>query len=110
MPWEAILVIISIITAVFAFAASTGTIVWFVSNQFSISTEKMHSAVNDLSKAIVSKLEYHEKHDDERFAEIGKTVDNRVKEVSDRIWNIELRNAAKDGTLPIEYPIRKKQT
>jgi hypothetical protein len=53
------------------------------------------------------KYEYHGRHDDERFAEIAKSIGDGLKQAYDRIWNIELRNAAKDGTLPTEYPVRK---
>lgn len=42
---------------------------------------------------LTEKLEYHEKHDDIRF-----------ENLSNRIWGIELRNAARDGTLPPSAP------
>lgn len=37
-------------------------------------------------KQIIDKLEYHETHDDQRFANMGNDI-----------WLIKLRNASKDG-------------
>jgi len=41
-------------------------------------------------KVLVDKLEYHERHDDERFAGIRNDL-----------WDIRVRNAAKDGLSPL---------
>lgn len=96
------------ITGVFGLMASTATVVWFVSAQFSNNRQLMYDAIKDVKDSLLKKIEYHEKHDDERFAEYAKSAHEGIKQVSDRVWNVELRNAAKDGTLPTEYPIRRK--
>lgn len=89
--------------AVGTLVASTGSLVWFVSAQFSSNRSLMWKAITEASKEIITKLEYHERHDDERFDAIAKDVATRYHTVNNRIWNIELRNAAKDGILPTEY-------
>lgn len=100
MTWEAI---IALIAGVFALCASTSTMVWFISAQFSSNRALMWKAITEASKDIINKLEYHERHDDERFDALSKDVATRYHTVNNRIWNIELRNAAKDGILPTEY-------
>lgn len=95
--------IILIVTGVFGAICTTSVTVWFVSSQFSDNRKLMYDGLNNVTKTIMDKLEYHEQHDDIRFAQITERNNNSFKEQSDRIWNIELRNAAKDGVLPREY-------
>lgn len=54
----------------------------WLSRQFSI-----------LKDFITEKLEYHEKHDDERFHEVEK----RFSSIRNDIWEIRVRNASIDG-------------
>lgn len=89
--------------AVGTLVVSTGSLVWFVSAQFSSNRNLMWKAITEASDKIIGKLEYHERHDDDRFQEISKDIAARYHAVNNRIWNIELRNAAKDGVLPTEY-------
>lgn len=100
MNWQLTL---SVVIAVATLVASTATLVWFVSVQFSSNRSLMWKAITEASKEIITKLEYHERHDDERFSEMAKDIAIRHQSTNNRIWNIELRNAAKDGTLPTEY-------
>ena len=81
----------------------TGSLVWFVAAQFSANRTLMWKAITQASDKIIAKLEYHERHDDERFEQMSKDIASRYHTVNNRIWNIELRNAAKDGVLPTEY-------
>lgn len=59
---------------------------WWVSKKFDEVHDNIDSKVDNLEKNIISKLEYHERHDDDRFAEIRNAV-----------WDIRVRNAAVDG-------------
>ena len=63
------------------FSAEWVFIVW-LSRQFT----KVYSKMDELTDRILAKLEYHERHDDQRF-----------QNVSNDIWSIKVRNAAKDG-------------
>lgn len=55
---------------------------WWLSGQFG----KMREYTESVYDKIVSKLEYHERHDDRRFAEI-----------KDDLWEIRLQNAAREA-------------
>jgi len=94
---SAIGIIITLITAALRLS-------WVLSIKFEEIRKEFWLALNTASDKIIDKLEYHETHDDTRF----ETNERRHQATSDRIWNIELRNAAKDGVLPREYPIYKK--
>lgn len=66
---------------------STGWVsAWWLNRKFNEVHVKIDDNINSLEKNIVQKLEYHERHDDERFMEIRNAV-----------YDIRLRNAAKDG-------------
>lgn len=67
----------SVITAVW-------TLAFFISSQFN----NIRKEIAQMGKDIVSKLEYHERHDDSRFSQIR-----------DDIWDIRVRNAAADGII-----------
>lgn len=95
--------IILIVTGVFGAICTTSVTVWFVSSQFSDNRKLIYDGLASITKTILDKLEYHEQHDDIRFGQVIDRINLGFKEQSDRIWNIELRNAAKDGVLPHEY-------
>lgn len=59
---------------------------WWLSKKFGEVHDNIDDKVENLEKNIVSKLEYHEQHDDQRFAEIRNAV-----------WDIRIRNATVDG-------------
>lgn len=61
--------------------------VWWFQSQFSHLRSYFFDQIEKLSKNIMDKIEYHERHDDKRFAD-----------VRDDIWEIRLRNAAIDGS------------
>lgn len=59
--------------------------IW-INRQFSNMRALVYSASEKLQTTILTKLEYHEKHDDQRFAQLDKNI-----------WEIRVRNAAIDG-------------
>lgn len=61
-----------------------GSLTWWLSKQF----RDVRELIYKNGKNILDKLEYHEKHDDQRFDEIKKDV-----------WLLRLRNAAIDGII-----------
>lgn len=81
------------------FAWSFGTAVtllgfgWMAQSYLNRKFNETHDALNQqlgsLEKNIIQKLEYHERHDDERFSAIDKAV-----------WEIRVRNAARDRDFP----------
>lgn len=104
MSAEAIILLATGLVAVIgALIAATATIVIYFNDSLSKNTTLLYAAIEKVTTTIITKLEYHEQHDDIRFAQIIDRNNATFKEQSDRIWNIELRNAAKDGVLPHEY-------
>lgn len=79
MDWNLLQQIASIVAGV---VATVATMTWFLAGQFN----KMRLYTEVMFEKIMNKLEYHERHDDQRFGELR-----------DDIWEIRLRNAAKDG-------------
>lgn len=59
--------------------------IW-INRQFSNVRNLVYSSTEKLQLNILSKLEYHEKHDDQRFASLERNI-----------WEIRVRNAAIDG-------------
>lgn len=96
MSWEAIILSLGLFGG---FIVGCFSLAWFIFSQFSNNRKLLYEAIKEVTSTILAKLEYHERHDDERFIALAE-VD---RQTSDRIWNIELRNAAKDGVLPHEY-------
>lgn len=70
------------------------SLAWWFSRKFDETKDVIYNKIDELERSIVSKLEYHERHDDQRFGQI-----------KDDIWDIRIRNAARDGVLP---PLRDK--
>jgi hypothetical protein len=70
--------------------ATVGIGVWTASvwlgGQFKQVHEKIDNKIEKLERLFVDKMEYHERHDDQRF----NTVQNDV-------WQIRLENAAREG-------------
>lgn len=64
--------------------------------RFYVSLDKR---LSDIKADVLSKLEYHERHDDRRFGDL-----------SDNIWMLRLRNAAKDGLRAEQWLEDKKQS
>ena len=78
LEWSTIGVISTIVTTISA-------LTWWLSGQFNAVRNLVFTRVESTGKAILDKLEYHERHDDERFNNITKDL-----------AAIQIRNAAKD--------------
>lgn len=61
---------------------------WWLSKQFSTQRTYFFSKLEKVEENIISKLEYHERHDDQRFASI-----------TNDILTIKVRNAIRDGEI-----------
>lgn len=61
----------------------------FLNKKFLEVHDNLDNKLSNLERNIISKLEYHERHDDERFAAVDKAV-----------WEIRIRNAARDRDIP----------
>lgn len=56
---------------------------WWLSGQFSGVRQLVYELINKTEQNIISKLEYHEKHDDSRFDDIKRDI-----------WEVKLRAAS----------------
>lgn len=65
---------------------------WFFTQFASLKT-----FISDQSEKILNKLEYHERHDDQRFGEMA----NQFTNVRNSIWEVRVQQAAN--------PIQKKE-
>lgn len=72
-------VVLIIVTSIFALG-------WRLNNQFRDIRQLVYQQSDKIKEFVMSKLDYHEKHDDDRFDKINNDL-----------WLIRLRNAAKDG-------------
>lgn len=108
MSTELAMVLIAAATGAITLIGASVALGWSMSRQFNENRKVFWSALADSTEKIIGKLEYHERHDDERFQSIKDDLALGLENVSNRIWNVELRNAAKDGVLPREYPIHRK--
>lgn len=70
------------------------SLAWWLSGQFTNVRSLIYTTAEKTINNIIAKLEYHEKHDDTRFA----TMDARLVNVRDDLWDIRVRNAAIDGS------------
>lgn len=69
------------------------SLAWWLNGHFN----NIRKDFSSIAKEIVSKLEYHERHDDVRFSQLR-----------DDIWDIRVRNAAFDGTVPPPRHLKKE--
>ena len=65
---------------------SVGSFAWWLGKQFSSVRKLVYEKIEQVQKLFTDKLEYHERHDEIRF----NTVTNDL-------WDIRVRNAARDG-------------
>lgn len=83
MDWNLFL---GIVIALGTFIGVIVTSVLWLSRQFSTVRALVYDKTEQLKEFIIDKIEYHEKHDDRRFHELGNDI-----------WAIKLRNASIDG-------------
>lgn len=67
---------------------AVGTLTWWLSGQFTGVRRLVHERIEHTQKVIEDKLDYHEKHDDQRFSQMNNDL-----------WAIKVRNAAIDGAV-----------
>jgi hypothetical protein len=79
--WGLVTVSLTIIGTVWSLA-------WWLSGKFSELRHLVYDQVEKLGKEITNKLEYHEKHDDQRFLSMGNDI-----------WEMKVRNAAVKGII-----------
>lgn len=83
-------ILVGLIVGVFV-GGTVWALAWWLSGQFERTHTLIYQQIAKVEQTIFNKLEYHEKHDDQRFME-----------VRDGLSEIRIRNAAKDmsmGTL-----------
>lgn len=79
-----------LITVLITVIGTVWSLAWWLSHQFSKIRDLVYSKIDLLETAITAKLEYHERHDDQRF--------NNMR---NDIFDLRIRNAAQDGYKPI---------
>jgi hypothetical protein len=62
------------------------SLAWWLSGKFSEIRNLVYISAEKTRDVLLTKLEYHEKHDDSRFADIRNDI-----------WDIRVRNASRDG-------------
>ncbi|SRR6266481_1392866 len=80
---------------------TVGTLTWWLSSQFKSTRDLIYKIKED----ILTKLEYHERHDDKRFIDSR----NDLQTVRNDIWEIRVRNAALDGLRQQQRKLNEKQ-
>lgn len=71
------------------------SLAWWLSGKFTEVRSLVYSTAEKTADSILSKLEYHEKHDDSRFSNIG----NRLTSVQNDIWELRVNNASMSNTV-----------
>lgn len=87
--------LITLITPVFSILGTVAGLAWWLSSQFSKSRHAFHNAVHAMQLHLEAKMEKQE-------VKMDRHEDNdvqRFKETHDRLRNIEMRNAARDGLI-----------
>jgi len=64
---------------------------WKLYSSIDVKFSEVKKVVYQIKEDVLHKLEYHERHDDQRFAEMN-----------DNIWMLRVRNAAKDGLITVK--------
>lgn len=78
--------LVNFLSTLFTIVITAGGAVWALSGQFAKTREMVENKLDKLETTLVSKMEYHERHDDARFTE-----------VKNDIWQIRVENAAKEA-------------
>lgn len=73
---------------IFTIVTTVSSLTWWLSGQFSSVRNMVFERVSIVEKVIVGKLEYHERHDDDRFGQIRNDL-----------AEIRIRNASKDALM-----------
>lgn len=74
------------------------SLAWWLSGKFTEVRSLVYSTAEKTAASILSKLEYHEKHDDSRFSNVG----NRLTAIQNDIWELRVTNAS------VNNPVKKR--
>lgn len=95
-------VIISAIGLFLAIFGSVWSLAWWLSGQFLTTRNIIYSQVEKLQNSFIGKLEYHERHDDQRFAAI-------MNDLSDlKIRNASIKTLYLNTDEALLTPVSKK--
>lgn len=72
----------------FTVFAAVWSLAWWLSGKFSEIRSLVYTTAEKTANSILSKLEYHERHDDDRFSQVREDLSE-----------IRVRNAAKDSLM-----------
>jgi methyl-accepting chemotaxis protein len=97
--------VVPISTIVLTVLGTVGSLTWWLSSQFSSTRNLVDTKVEKLENNILAKLEYHERHDDDRFSSIHHNFNERLGNIQEAVWDLRVRNAAVDG---MQIPARDK--
>ncbi|SRR5258705_9285486 len=81
VEWSTLGIILTIVSTV-------AGLTWWLSGQFTVLRALMFDKIGLTEKIILEKLDYHERHDDDRFSQIREDLSE-----------IRIRNAAKDSLM-----------
>jgi hypothetical protein len=93
---ESILMSLAIPASLLVFGAGLS---WFISIQFAKIQALINERIEKTQNIILAKLEYHERHDDQRFERMNQDL-----------WEIRVRNAAKDKEMLDLHELRRNLT
>jgi hypothetical protein len=78
--------IIVLLCAIGSLVIATATLVWFMADQFKKSRAEFWKGITALHNTMTEQLDDHENKDDRRF-----------ERITDQLFEIQIRNARKDG-------------
>lgn len=90
--------IVSFFAYLLPILAAVAGLAWWLSGQFSNLRGLIFSQIEKLDQKISDKLEYHERHDDQRFIDMRNDI-----------WDIRVRNAARDGVNPLIRNVTREE-
>src|SRR5688572_17203421 len=73
----------TLIMAIMTAVSTVATITWFMSNQFSKVRHMIYERIQRSEENLLEKIEYHERHDDQRFSDLRNDL-----------WTVKLAVAA----------------
>ncbi len=91
-------IIIGVIALFLTIFGAIWSLAWWLSGQFTKIRNLIYEQIKGLESHFLNKLEYHEKHDDQRFAAI-----------SNDLWEIKMANAAMRGLFTEDKMIKNKK-
>lgn len=86
----------SLVTVIASVVGAVWTLAWFMSRKFSDMTALIYRKVDEVESNVTAQLTSHEAQDNQRFSN-----------VSDGIWDLRVRMAAKEGHITTVLPHEK---